>query len=98
MAMFVSIPMRVEAEQFTMDSKDRVYHWAVQIQGNVTPSWEGHAFESNPCLLIPTLEGVMKCSIGDYLVREPHPTEDRRLYPVKPEIFRSRYKQVGDAG
>ncbi len=41
--------------------------------------------------MIPTLEGTMKLEIGDYLIKEPFPTDWRKLYPCKREIFKKTY-------
>lgn len=47
----------------------------------------------NPVLLIETLEGVMKASVGDYIIKgvngEP--------YPCKPDIFERTYELVKEA-
>ncbi|SQC85462.1 Uncharacterised protein [Clostridium perfringens] len=40
----------------------QVYHWANEQQFNIQPSYENGV----PCLIIPTLEGEMICSLGDY--------------------------------
>jgi hypothetical protein len=86
---FVKKPVVVEAQQFTDADKNRVYHWAKEIQQNVQPSTDK---DGNPVLLIPTLEGEMICSLGDWLIVEPFPTDWRKLYPCKPEIFEATYE------
>jgi hypothetical protein len=86
--------IEVEAYQFTEETKDRVFSWARSIQSNIQHSWEGKPFESNPCLLVPTLEGEMTCSLGDYLIKEPFPTDWRKIYPCKPSIFEQTYEEV----
>jgi hypothetical protein len=82
-------PIIVEAEQFTDENRNRLYHWACSIQQNVT-----HGLDSSglPCLLIPTLEGEMECSIGDYVIVEPFPTDWRKIYPCKKDIFEKTYE------
>ena len=45
-------------------------------------------------LLIETKEGVMKAFKSDWIVKEPFPTGDRDLYPVKNEIFVNTYEKV----
>ena len=47
-------------------------------------------------LVIKTREGEMKADIGDYVVKEPLQTTDRKFYPVKPEIFKYRYEKVAE--
>ena len=38
----------------------------------------------------------MLASNGDWIIREPFPTDDRKFYPSKPDIFEATYKRVGD--
>jgi hypothetical protein len=44
--------------------------------------------------IIPTLEGDMRADPGDYIVKEPFPTGDRKFYPCKPDIFAATYEEV----
>lgn len=44
----------------------------------------------NPCLKIPTLEGVMIASKGDYIIRGVK----GEYYPCKPDIFEMTYEPV----
>lgn len=83
-------PIEIEAIQFTNENKDIVYSWATSLQQNVQHGWEN----GKPCLLIPTLEGEMICSLGDYLIKEPFPTDWRKLYPCKPSIFENTYELI----
>jgi hypothetical protein len=82
-------PVIVEAMQFTEDAKERVYHWATSVQGNVYHGWDEN---NKPILKIPTLEGEMICSLDDWLIIEPFPTDWRKLYPCKPDIFEKTYE------
>lgn len=43
-----------------------------------------------PYLLIPTLEGDMKCSQFDYIIKGIK----GEFYPCKPEIFKATYEEV----
>lgn len=78
-------PVVVEAIQFTDEYKDRVYNTVSQIQGNIIPSWDK---DNKPCLLIPTLEGEMTCSLGDYIIKGIK----GEIYPCKPDIFEATYE------
>mgnify|MGYP003583689278 CR=1 FL=1 len=42
------------------------------------------------CLVIRTLEGDMKASFGDFIIRGVH----GEFYPCKPEIFAATYEEV----
>ncbi len=86
-------PVEIEAMQFTDKTKDRVLSWAKELQMNVQHSWDS---ENKPCILVPTLEGEMMCSLGDWLIKEPFPTDWRKVYPCKPDIFEKTYEKVED--
>ena len=84
-------PVEIEAVQFTDKNKNQVYAWAKTIQNNVYPSKEENG---KLCLKIPTLEGEMICSLGDYIIKEPFPTDWRKLYPCKEKIFKETYEEI----
>lgn len=44
----------------------------------------------NPVLKIPTLEGIMTASIGDYIIKGVK----GEFYPCKPDIFEQTYELV----
>lgn len=77
-------PVEVEAVQFTGDNGDQIQVWSYN---HVRPLYEMHA---PPVLKVPTLEGVMKASVGDWIVRG---VADE-YYPVKPDIFKATYEAV----
>ncbi len=88
---YIKNPIQVSAVQFTNDNKTQVCDWAVSLQQNITPDLDK---ENNPILKIPTLEGEMICAVGDYLIVEPFPTDWRKLYPCKKEIFLKTYEEI----
>jgi hypothetical protein len=70
--------------------------------------WDGHLFElvdafgtsdlpiglfPIPALTIRTLEGDMRCEIGDYIIRGVK----GEFYPCKPDIFNMTYELVQDS-
>lgn len=67
-------PVEVDAVQLTRENFDDVGEWA-----GVKECWELHA--PSPGLFIETRDGLMKASLGDYVIREPFPTDDRQFYP-----------------
>ena len=83
MAKYRKKPIVIEAMHFTDKTKDKVYHWANEQQFNIQPSYENGV----PCLIIPTLEGEMICSLGDYLIKG-------EFYPCKSDIFEETYEEV----
>ena len=50
----------------------------------------GKEVDGTPYLLIPTLEGEMKCSKWDYVIRGVN----GEFYPCKPDIFEKTYEPV----
>lgn len=84
-------PIEIEAIRFDDENKDRVYTWASGIQKNIYHGWDEN---QDPVLKIPTLEGEMICGLGDYLILEPFPTDWRKLYPCKADIFEKTYEKV----
>ena len=50
----------------------------------------GKEEDGSPYLLIPTLEGDMKCSKGDYVIRGIR----GEYYPCKPDIFEATYEKL----
>jgi len=45
-------------------------------------------------LLIPTLEGVMRATVGDYIIKGVK----GELYPCKPDVFEKTYEPDGGEG
>ena len=66
--------------------------------GTTMPDWVANAcnggdvIEGKGPLLIPTLEGVMRCDPGDWIIMGVK----GELYPCKPDIFAATYDAVGD--
>jgi hypothetical protein len=79
-------PVVIEAMQFTQENKDRVYSWASSIQMNIEPVFR----DGKPALLIPTLEGEMIASLGNYIIKGVQ----GEFYPCKPDIFAKTYEAV----
>lgn len=84
-------PVEIEAMRFADGNNDQVLDW---IDSHAP---EAHAYVSvGQGLVIQTFEGDMLASDGDWIIREPFPTDDRRFYPVKPEIFDATYEPITD--
>lgn len=77
-------PVVIEAEQFTNEMKDRVFHW---ISCNKAA---GTNEDGTPYLAIQTLEGVMTADIGDWIIKGVK----GEFYPCKPDIFAATYEEV----
>lgn len=91
-------PIEIEAMQVTFENIYDVQDWANAIMPEdkqITLSFSDN--DNNwtvDGLLIPTKEGLMLCSMGDYLIKEPFPTDDRMFYPCKPDMFELTYEAI----
>lgn len=88
------LPVEVEAMLFNEETKQQVYNWVRDKQLNISPSFDDN---KNPTLIVPTNEGEMICAIGDYLIQEPFPTDWRKFYPCKPDIFQKTYQPATES-
>lgn len=76
-------PVVIDAEQFTEESKDRVFNF-------VTCNKAAEILDGKPILKIQTLEGVMTANIGDFIIKGV----SGEFYPCKPDIFEMTYEPV----
>lgn len=80
-------PIVIEAIQWNGTTHG---HIAIDIFMGIFPNKsavsDGHA----NTLLIPTLEGVMEASVGDYIIKGVA----GEFYPCKPDIFEKTYEEV----
>jgi hypothetical protein len=88
-------PIEIEARQFAEDSEQAAQELADWIgQGNPAGSgaYERSGFGSHDCWVIeiPTLEGTMEATPGDYIIRGVA----GEFYPCKPTIFEQTYELV----
>ncbi len=83
---YVKKPIEVEAMQLTEETKDMVFNF---IRCNCRP---GRDENGNAVINIQTLEGVMKASSGDWVIKGIN----GEFYPCKPDIFEATYDPVDD--
>ena len=80
-------PVEIEAWQLTecppADWPDWLASWRCNDVPVIGPHLDGH-------LKIPTLEGVMRADLGDWIIRGIRD----ELYPCKPDIFAATYDAV----
>lgn len=76
-------PVVIDAIQYTGDNIEEVWHTfdAGEIYGPV---------EDDPCAYIMTLEGRMRCDVGDWIIQGVQ----GEFYPCKPDIFAATYEEV----
>lgn len=80
-------PVEVEAVQFK-DDADVLCELSAFIDNQDLRV--DYADPENPVLKIETLEGVMKASVGDYIIKGVN----GEFYPCKPDIFHKTYEEV----
>ena len=82
-------PVIIEAIQFE-DNSDRIIEIHEFMGGDtIRVIYED---KDNPYLKIETLEGIMKASVGDYIIKGV----TGEFYPCKPDIFEKTYERVID--
>lgn len=79
-------PVEIEAIQYMGNNVKEVEDFV----GNQLLRYTNTGNELDYSLGIPTLEGIMKASIGDYIIRGIR----NEFYPCKPEIFKVTYDEV----
>jgi hypothetical protein len=76
--LYRKLPVVIQAEQLTKDNQDIIVKFTY-----------GKALaQDNGSLIIPTLEGGMIASIGDYIIQGV----SGEFYPCKPDIFMKTYE------
>lgn len=82
-------PVIIEAIQFE-DNSDHIIEIHEFMGGDtIRVNYED---KDNPYLKIETLEGIMKASVGDYIIKGVN----GEFYPCKPDIFEKTYERVID--
>jgi len=80
-------PVVIDAVQFNgLDSYLEIVDWA-RVSG--LTNYEGFEYRT-PIMIIPTLEGAMSASPGDWVIRGVK----GEFYPCKPDIFEATYEAV----
>ena len=80
-------PVVIEAFEWSLTNEKNMPDWLINEFDNGTLFFE---FDDADWLRINTLEGVMKVSEGDYIIKGVH----GKLYPCKPDIFYETYQKV----
>lgn len=75
---YIKKPVVIEAVQWTGDNIQEILDFADDV------------VQTTPSLLIETLEGTMRASIGDYIIKGV----SGEFYPCKPDIFHKTYAPV----
>ena len=86
MQKFVKKPVVIEAIQYNGENIEAIEDFVGKKLSTVMSS------DVDVKLIIPTLEGYMKASKGDYIIKGIK----GELYPCKPDVFKSTYNVVED--
>ena len=84
MAKYRKKPVVIEAVQWTGENLDKIKKFCPSIV------YHGIVGEENGCLLVETLEGGMRASIFDWIIKGVK----GEFYPCKPDIFDATYELV----
>lgn len=92
MAFFTKKPVTIEALQYPTDPFDNagaisVYEW---VRRNSLGKNSAYIDPMSGDLMIHTLEGDMRVSAGDWIIRGVQ----GEFYPCKPDIFKATYEEV----
>ena len=92
MAFFTKKPVTIEAFQYPTDPFDNagaisVYEW---VRRNSLGKNSAYIDPMSGDLMIHTLEGDMRVSAGDWIIRGVQ----GEFYPCKPDIFKATYEEV----
>lgn len=90
MAKFRKKPVVIEAIQWNGSNFDEIKNFANSNVRYYSYYEKNEYSESKTTLIIPTLEGEMIASIGDYIIKGVK----GEYYPCKPDIFEATYEKV----
>lgn len=82
-------PVVIEAIQFVDNAECIMAIHEFMGQETTRVNYED---KDNPYIKIETLEGTMKASVGDYIIKGVN----GEFYPCKPDIFKATYEEVTD--
>lgn len=80
MARYRTKPCEIEAIQWIGNNEQEIYNF---VKDKYYFSFDGH-------LMIETLEGDMKATVGDYIIKGLR----GEFYPCKPDVFEKKYEAV----
>lgn len=83
---YIKKPVEIEAIQYLGDNSKEIEAF-IDVPLLIYNNVENDDYKA---LGIPTLEGIMKASIGDYIIKGVR----GEYYPCKPDIFKITYDEV----
>jgi len=91
MAKFRKKPVVIEAKRWDGDV-DAMEKWLEEMGGEPDSILIDEEGEGEEAVVIVTLEGEMRGSLGDWIIRGVK----GEFYPCKPDIFAATYEPAGD--
>lgn len=86
-------PVVIEAYHFTGSFRDNeIPNWLCACMNGESEPAIYYQGGDNPYFTIETLEGKMRASVGDYIIKGVK----GEIYPCKPDIFQQTYEAVED--
>lgn len=86
---FRSKIVEIEAEEFTEENKNRCFTF-VTCTKYASFDCDEDITKDRPVLIIKTLEGDMKATLGDFIIKGLK----GEFYPCKPDIFWMKYESL----
>ena len=87
MAKYRKKPVVIEAIQLTNESIIEIIKWATDY---ISIKIDTDENDNIIGMIIPTLEGAMKASMNDYIIKGIN----NEFYPIKSEIFEATYELI----
>lgn len=81
---YIKKPVKIEAIQYLGTNIDEIENFIDN------PVIKYYSSDGECAIGIPTLEGIMKASVGDYIIKGVQ----GECYPCKPDIFKLTYDEV----
>lgn len=96
MRKFVKKPVIIEAVQVPNDYDEacKIQQWMIDNGDTDVELVMASDTDVKCYLIITTNEGKMKAPPGDWVIKEPFATSDRKFYPCKRDIFEQTYEEV----
>jgi hypothetical protein len=95
--MFRKKPVMIQAIQYTGANPSEIFEFVGEKLNTEMESETAYVAGQGPpifSIILPTNEGDMKAFPGDWIIKEPFPTTDRKFYPCKRDIFEKTYESL----
>lgn len=94
---FKTKPVQIEAAELTPNTAADIWGWmdsnnwkGFDITSEIQPDYGWYIDPETGLFYIRTLEGDMKVSLGDFVIKGLR----GEFYPCKPDVFHAKYEEV----